>query len=67
MEFRSYANGDRIWIGQRYGQPTVVKFLTHDGLSWEEGEKSHHRLEGVERLFHQIEVFFIKLIAKVLA
>lgn len=66
MQFQSYSNGDRIWISQRYGKPTVVKYLTHDGLSWEEGE-APKRLEGAEKFFHRIEVFFIKLIAKVLA
>jgi len=66
MKFQCFSNGDRIWLSQRFGKPAVVKIVTNDGLFWEEGT-SLKKLEGVEKFFLQVEVFFIKLFAKVLA
>ena len=67
MEYRVFNTGDQIWLSQRYGKPTVVKVLTHDGLTFSEDEPTIRRIEGAERIVHQITVFFMKIILKVLA
>jgi hypothetical protein len=67
MEYRVFNTGDQIWISQRHGNPTVVKALTHDGLTCSEDEPTIRRLEGAERIVHQVTVFFMRLILKALA
>jgi len=67
MEYRVYGTGDQIWLSQRYGKRTVVKILTHDGLSWAEDEGPMKPLTGAERYVHVATVFCIKLILKVLS
>lgn len=67
MEFRVYNTGDKIWVSKRYGRDTTVKLVTHDGMVWEEGDTTFHRLEGAEKYVHVIEVFLTKIILKVLS
>jgi len=67
MQYRSFSSGDQIWVSQRYGQDVTVKFKTSDGLVWEEGDATFRKLHGVEKAIHQVEVFCLKLIKKVLA
>ena len=62
MGFQVYNTGDRVWVSKRYGKDTTVKFITHDGWVWEEGESTNHRLAGTEKYVHAVEVFFIKLL-----
>jgi hypothetical protein len=67
MEFQAYKNGDKVWLSQRYGKQTVVKVVTHDGMVWSEDEPTLKRLEGAEKIVHNVEVFCTKLILKVLS
>ncbi len=67
MEYRAYSNGDQIWLSKRYDKQTVVKVITHDGMIWSEEEPHLKRFEGAEKVIHQIQVFFTKLILKVLS
>jgi hypothetical protein len=64
MEYQVFTTGDQIWTSIRYGKRATVKLITHDGLAWEEGEETFHRLTGVEKLAHRVQVFFIRLILK---
>ena len=67
MQYHVYNTGDQVWTSQRYGQRVTVKMITHDGMTWEEGDKeSFRKLQGVEKTFHQATIFCIKLILKVL-
>jgi hypothetical protein len=67
MQYRVYNTGDKVWLSQRFGAETVVKVVTHDGLVWSEESPRMTQLEGAEKFIHKIEVFFTKLILKVLA
>lgn len=67
MEFRVYNSGDKIWLSERYGKQTVVKVVTHDGAVWSEEEPTLKRLEGADKIVHRVEVFFTKLILRVLS
>ena len=64
MEYQVFSTGDQIWTSIRHGKRVTVKLLTHDGLSWEEGEENSHRLTGVELWVHKATVFCIKIIHK---
>ncbi len=67
MQYRVYSTGDQVWVSQRYGQETVVKVITHDGMSWSEDEPTLKRLDGAEKIVHTVQVFLTKLILKVLS
>lgn len=69
MEYQVFNTGDQIWTSQRDGKRVSVKVITHDGMVWEEGDEALHlrRLEGMEKYFHMVEVFCIKLILKVIS
>ncbi len=82
MEYRVCNTGDQIWIAERFGEPTVVKIITHDGIFFSEEHEprilkreGHEdvliyplvKLEGVEKYIHKAEVFCLKLIFKLLA
>ena len=67
MEYQVFSTGDQIWTSQRDGKRVTVKLLTHDGLSWEEGEGEAHRLTGVELYVHKATVFCLRLIHKAMA
>jgi hypothetical protein len=66
MQYHTYNTGDQVWTSQRYGKQTVVKVITHDGMVWSEEEPKLTRLEGAEKFIHQIQVFCMKWIWKVL-
>jgi hypothetical protein len=68
MQYHVYNTGDQVWTSQRYGRRVTVKMRTHDGMVWEEGDEgSFRRLQGVEKFIHQVEVFAIKLILRLIA
>lgn len=67
MQYRVFNTGDQIWVSKRYGVDTTVKFITADGLVWEEGDDSFRRLGGFELRLHKFEVFCIKLLLRLLA
>ena len=66
MKYHSYSTGDQVWTSQHYGKETVVKVITHDGMVWSEEEPSLKRMEGAEKVIHQITVFCMRCIWKVL-
>lgn len=67
MQYHVYNTGDQIWTSQRYNQRVTVKMVTHDGMTWEEGDQnSFCRLQGLEKYIHCAAVFCIKMILKVL-
>ncbi len=67
MEYRVCNTGDQIWLADRFGKPTVVKVITHDGLVWSEEEPILKRMDSLEGTIHKAEVFCLKLIFKLLA
>jgi hypothetical protein len=67
MAYQIYNTGDQIWTAQRHGKQATVKVITHDGIVWEEGDESARKLTGSEKIAHQVQVFFTKLILKALA
>ncbi len=67
MEYRVCSTGDQIWLADRFGQKTVVKIVTHDGLVWSEDEPILKRMDKLEGVIHKAEVFCLKLINKLLA
>lgn len=67
MEYRVYGTGDQVWVSDRYGQKVSVKFISHDGLTWEEGDTfAFRKLTGTEKYIHLVQVFLMKLVLKVL-
>lgn len=66
MNYQVYNTADQVWTSRRYGQRVVVKVVTHDGLTWEEGGKLQ-KLTGVELRIHQVQSFLIRLILKVIS
>ena len=68
MEYRVYGSGDQVWLSDRYGQKVSVKFISHDGLVWEEGDDyAFRKLTGTEMYIHVAQVFLMKLMLKVLS
>ena len=63
-EHRMFNTGDQIWfIHDDTLVPTpqskVIRVLTHDGWSWEEGQsKPMIRLTGLEMLSHRCKMFW---------
>lgn len=67
MQYQVFNTGDQVWTSQRYGKRVSVKVITHDGLVWEEDDTATFRkLAGMEMLVHNIQIFFTKIILKVL-
>lgn len=66
MEYQAFSTGDQIWTSQRYGKRVTVKVITHDGIVWEEGDETIHKLTGMEKVVHQVQVFLTKNILKFL-
>lgn len=62
MRYKTFATGDQLWYSERYGKQTVVKFITDDGLTWEEGQEGTVKLTGVEKFFHRLVVATIRLV-----
>jgi hypothetical protein len=67
MEYQIYNTGDQIWTSQRYGERKTVKLITHDGLVWEEGDETFHRLTGMEKVVHQVQVSLSRWVLKALS
>lgn len=67
MQYHVYNTGDQIWTSQRYGKRVTVKFITHDGMVWEEGDtESFRRLTGIEKYAHQVQVFLMKVTLRII-
>jgi len=64
--YEVYSSGDQVWFGERNGQETVTKVVTHDGLVWSEEEPALTRLTGMELYIHKAQVALTRLILKVL-
>lgn len=62
MEYRNFNTGDQIWVRHNEG---VFKFITHDGLYWEEGMPNMVRLTGLNKLINTVAAFLIRLSHKI--
>ena len=61
MQYKTFNTGDQVWYSKRYGQDVVVKLITSDGLTWEEGDaKPLTKLTGAEKFLHRIVVAAIR-------
>ena len=67
MQYHTTNLGDQFWTSQRYGQTVTVKIITHDGITWEEGQVGLTKLTGVEMYIHQVVVTWLRLWFKVTA
>ena len=59
-EHRQYNTGDQVWLmhDDVIPQTYVVALLTHDGITWSEGDDCIHRLEGLAKWLHRIKMFW---------
>lgn len=60
MQYRTFNTGDQLWYSKRDEQDVVVKLITNDGLTWEEGQSGLKKLTGVEKYFHRVVAAVIR-------
>lgn len=62
MQYRTTSLGDQFWVRRLIdGSEATAKFITHDGLAWDEDEGPEVRkLTGIELALNYLVVAAIK-------